>query len=62
MRSNNRAIEKSPTSPTQNISEYRIGHTLYIVELHFCTERRENLEDVLKRLIARNVGHTGKVA
>lgn len=50
------------TAITSNISEYKIGHTLYIVELLFCTENSETLEDVVKRLISNNVRNIKKSA
>lgn len=38
------------------VSEYKIGHTTYIVELHFNFERGETLDGVIQRLINREVG------
>lgn len=38
------------------VSEYKIGHTTYIVELHFNFERGETLDEVIQRLINREVG------
>ena len=48
------ATEKS-TSLAQNISEYKIGHTTYIVETHFNLGCKETLDDIIKRLISRDV-------
>lgn len=36
---------------TENVSEYNIGHTTYIVKLHFNSAAQESLSDILKRLI-----------
>ena len=33
------------------VSEYKIGHTTYIVELHFNLHGTETLDDVLYRLM-----------
>ena len=38
-----------------NISEYKIGHTTYIVETHFNLGCKETLDDIIKRLILRDV-------
>ena len=43
------------TSLAQNISEYKIGHTTYIVETHFNLACKETLDDIIKRLILRDV-------
>ena len=48
------ASEKS-TSLAPNISEYKIGHTTYIVETHFNLSCRETLDDIIKRLISRDI-------
>jgi len=48
------ASEKS-TSLAPNISEYKIGHTTYIVETHFNLGCKETLDDIIKRLISRDV-------
>lgn len=37
-------------------SEYKIGRTTYIVHTHFNLECKETLEDVLKRLMLREIG------
>lgn len=36
-----------------SVSEYKIGHTTYRVQLVFNTEAKETLEDILQRLINR---------
>ena len=38
-----------------NISEYKIGHTTYIVETHFNLGCKETLDDIIKRLILKDV-------
>ena len=38
------------------VSEYKLGNTTYIVELHFNFDRGETLEDVIKRLILKDTG------
>ena len=37
------------------ISEYKIGHTLYIVELHFNLDCKETVEDIIERLITEEI-------
>ena len=48
------ASEDNPSLAT-NISEYKIGHTTYIVETHFNLGCKETLDDIIKRLISRDV-------
>ena len=48
------ASEDNP-SLAPNISEYKISHTTYIVETHFNLSCRETLDDIIKRLILRDV-------
>ncbi len=48
------ASEDNPSLAT-NISEYKIGHTTYMVEMHFNLGCRETLDDIIKRLILRDV-------
>ena len=48
------ASEDNP-SLAPNISEYKIGHTTYIVETHFNLGCKETLDDIIKRLISRDV-------
>ena len=48
------AGEDNP-SLAPNISEYKIGHTTYIVEIHFNLDCKETLDDIIKRLISRDV-------
>ncbi|MDE6672465.1 MAG: transposon-encoded TnpW family protein [Ruminococcus sp.] len=46
------------------VSEYKIGHTTYVVKTTFNPAFRESLSDVLKRLIIREsenlIGETGQ--
>jgi len=46
------------------MSEYKIGHTTYVVKTTFNPAFRESLSDVLKRLIIRDcedfLGQTGQ--
>lgn len=52
----NTAVEsEGSTSLTPNISEYKIGHTTYTVETHFNLDCKETLDDIIKRLISRDV-------
>lgn len=54
----NTAVANEDTSSlAPNISEYKIGHTTYIVETHFNLSCRETLDDIIKRLISRDVEH-----
>ncbi|MDE7138517.1 MAG: transposon-encoded TnpW family protein, partial [Ruminococcus sp.] len=39
---------------TATVSEYKIGHTTYMVKTTFNPAFRENLSDILKRLIIRD--------
>ncbi len=39
---------------TATVSEYKIGHTTYIVRTTFNPAFRESLSDILKRLIVRD--------
>ncbi len=39
---------------TTTVSEYKIGHTTYIVRTTFNPAFRESLSDILKRLIVRD--------
>lgn len=48
------ASEVNP-SLAPNISEYKIGHTTYIVETHFNLGCKETLDDIIKRLVTRDV-------
>ncbi len=46
------------------VSEYKIGHTIYVVKTTFNPAFQESLSDVLKRLIIREsenfLGETGQ--
>lgn len=39
---------------TSTVSEYKIGHTTYMVKTTFNPAFRESLSDILKRLIIRD--------
>ncbi len=54
----NRIIEneKQNNELTALVSEYSIGYTTYIVELHFNFDRGETLEDVIRRLVMKDAG------
>ena len=54
-----RETESKATGNNQNdplVSEYNIGHTTYIVELHFNFDRGETLDDVIRRLMLKDAG------
>ena len=59
---NNTAAERAVT---ENASEYKIGHTTYIVKLHFNPVAQESLSDILKRLIINDcedlLGESGQI-
>lgn len=46
---------KKVAEPRLQISEYKIGNTTYTVELHFNLSSKETLEDIIKRLIKRDI-------
>ena len=48
------ASEDVPSLPT-NVSTYKIGYTTYIVETHFNLDCKESLDDVISRLIIKDV-------
>ena len=52
---NTAVAREDTTSLAPNISEYKIGHTTYIVETHFNLGCKETLDDIIKRLISRDV-------
>lgn len=47
------AAEKSVQ--TDNVSIYKIGHTTYNVRVFFDLECKETLEDVIQRLIIKDI-------
>lgn len=54
MNKNTTAVEREKTETTFNeMSEYKIGHTLYTVTTVFNPASKEHLSDILKRLIIR---------
>ena len=52
---NTTIASEDDTSLAPNISEYKIGHTTYIVETHFNLGCKETLDDIIKRLILKDV-------
>ena len=52
---NTAVASKNNPSLAPNISEYKIGHTTYIIETHFNLGCKETLDDIIKRLISRDV-------
>ena len=46
---NSTAVEQA------NTSEYKIGNTTYIVELHFNFDCKETLDDIIERLVTNNL-------
>ena len=52
---NTAIASKDNPSLAPNISEYKIGHTTYIVETHLNLGCKETLDDIIKRLISRDV-------
>ena len=52
---NTAVANKENASLAPNISEYKTGHTTYIVETHFNFDCKETLDDIIKRLISRDV-------
>lgn len=55
--SKNASLKKSEMKRKTSLlpSEYKIGKTTYIVHIHFNLECSETLEDVLKRIMLREV-------
>ena len=54
MNTNSTAAEKEMAETNFNaVSEYKIGHTTYIVKTRFNPAFQESLSDVLKRIIIR---------
>ncbi len=52
---NTTVADENNLSLAPNISEYKIGHTTYIVETHFNLGCKETLDDIIKRLISRDI-------
>ena len=46
---NSTAVEQA------NTSEYKIGNTTYIVELHFNFDCKETLDEIIERLVTNNL-------
>ena len=55
MEKQKQAKKKTVAEPRYQISEYKIGNTIYTVELHFNLNSKETLEDIIKRLIKRDI-------
>ncbi len=54
MNNNTTAVDREKAGNTLTMkSEYKIGHTLYTVKTVFNPASKENLSDILKRLIIR---------
>lgn len=55
---------KNKIIDTEKVSEYKIGHTTYVVKTTFNPAFRESLSDILKRIIIREtekfIGETGQ--
>ena len=46
---------KNPRYELNLVSEYKIGHTTYIVKTFFDLECGESLEDLLQRLVTKEI-------
>ena len=55
MEKQKQAKKKTVAEQRSQIYEYKIGHTIYTVELHFNLNSKETLEDIIKRLIKRDI-------
>ena len=55
VRNNTTVKEEKQISLPESTSVYKIGHTTYKVTLRFNLESDETLNDVVKRLILKNV-------
>lgn len=54
----NKSIEPNENNMKEDtlVSEYKIGHTTYTVELHFNFDRAETLDDIIRRLMLKDSG------
>ena len=52
---NNTTVKDTQTSLPESTSIYKIGHTTYKVTLRFNLESGDTLNDVVRRLILKNV-------
>lgn len=50
-------IEKTTEPNFKSVSEYKIGHTTYVVVTKF-DFMGENLDDVIRRLIVRDINNS----
>ena len=53
-RENLRKDQEKKEQQNSLVSEYKIGHTTYVVELHFNLHGTETLDDVLSRLMLKD--------
>ena len=51
----NVSFDSTAVDQANSISEYKIGNTTYIVELHFNFDCKETLDDIIKRLVTNNL-------
>jgi len=47
--------QKNPSYELNSVREYKIGHTTYIVKTYFDLECGESLEDLLQRLVTKEI-------
>ena len=52
---NNVSFITTTVDQANSTSEYKIGNTTYIVELHFNFDCKETLDDIIKRLVTNNL-------
>ena len=51
----NVSFDSTAVDQANSISEYKIGNTTYIVELHFNFDCKETLNDIIERLVTNNL-------
>ena len=52
---NNVSFNTTAVDQANSTSEYKIGNTTYIVELHFNFDCKETLDDIIERLVTNNL-------
>ena len=52
---NNVSFNSTAVDQANPTSEYKIGNTTYIVELHFNIDCKETLDDIIERLVTNNL-------
>ena len=52
---NNVSFNSTTVEQANTTSEYKIGNTTYIVELHFNFNCKETLDDIIERLVTDNL-------